>query len=86
VLLCPTCAGFAPFTTPDYAGFLSSHCQGCGQWHRECHRFAADIDSAAGCKCRGGHDQVVGDLAADKATVGTITLSGEAPGGAGRSD
>ena len=63
VLLCPPCAGYAPITGEDYRGALSGHCQGCGAWTREVHKFQAVILSAAngGCFCE-GHRQVTGDL------------------------
>lgn len=63
-LLCAPCAGYAPVTAPDYDGALSGHCQGCGAWSREVHRFQALILSAAngGCVCVTGHPQVTGDL------------------------
>lgn len=68
VFLCAGCAGFAPFTDEDYEGFLSGQCNGCGQSSRELHRFRAWIDTACGCRCRGGHDQMFGDVwAADHA-------------------
>ncbi len=62
VLLCPGCAGFAPFTPEDYLGFLSGQCAGCGNQTRELHRFRAWIESAAGCQCRSEHPRVVGDV------------------------
>lgn len=70
--LCPTCAGYAPITAKDYNGALSGHCQGCGSWSREVHRFAAYIDSRSACGCRMGHERVVGDLPAvpDRAESG----------------
>lgn len=63
VLLCPACAGYAPMTDPDYSGFLSGQCQGCGSHCRELHRFPALISSSAGCNCTSQHDRVRGDLA-----------------------
>lgn len=66
VLLCPPCAGYAPMTDPDYRGFLSGRCRGCGSECREVHRFAALIDSAPGCRCTGEHDRVDGDLSAEE--------------------
>jgi hypothetical protein len=69
VLLCAGCAGFAPFTTEDYNGFLSGRCHGCGISSRELHRFRAWIDTAPGCNCNGGHEQMKGDVwAADNVT------------------
>lgn len=64
VLLCAPCAGYAPTTDEDYVGFLSGHCQGCGAFSREAHRFQALILSAAngGCMCTSEHPQVTGDL------------------------
>jgi hypothetical protein len=62
VLLCPSCAGYPPMTDPDYSGFLTGTCQGCGTGFRELHRFPARIDSAGGCRCRGQHPQRTGDL------------------------
>ena len=64
VLLCPSCAGYAPTTDPSYSGALSGRCQGCGADSRELHRFQALILSAAngGCMCDSGHPQVTGDL------------------------
>lgn len=64
VLLCAPCAGYAPLTDEDYSGFLCGHCQGCGSWSREVHRFQALIMSAAngGCQCTTEHRQVTGDL------------------------
>lgn len=64
VYLCPTCAGYAPISTPDYSGALSGQCQGCGSACRELHRFPALINSAARCQCRGQHGRVTGDLQA----------------------
>lgn len=64
VLLCPPCAGYAPMTDPDYRGFLSGCCQGCGAACRELHRFPALIDSAGGCQCQGQDARVTGDLPA----------------------
>jgi hypothetical protein len=64
VLLCAGCAGFAPFTTEDYRGYLTGHCGGCGMNSRELHRFCAYIDSASGCSCERHGDPMVGDLAA----------------------
>ena len=64
VLLCAPYAGYAPMTDPDYCGFLSGRCQGCGSDSRELHRFQALIMSAAngGCQCTTEHRQVTGDL------------------------
>jgi len=65
VRLCARCAGFEPATAEDYVGYLSGRCQGCGDYSRELHEFAAFIHSAAGCRCRDRHDgPAVGDLAA----------------------
>ena len=61
-LLCAGCAGFAPFTSDDYDGFLMGRCQGCGMSSRELHRFRAWIDTAAGCNCTGSHEQAIGDV------------------------
>lgn len=63
-LLCAPCAGYAPVTDEDYTGALTGHCQGCGAWSREVHRFQALIMSAAngGCRCTAEHPQVTGDL------------------------
>lgn len=62
--LCAPCAGYAPITGEDYQGALGGHCQGCGAWSREVHRFQALILSAAngGCRCPAEHRQVTGDL------------------------
>lgn len=62
VRLCAGCAGFAPFTSPDYDGQLSGWCAGCGSWSRELHRFAAFIYSALGCSCSTHGAAVCGDL------------------------
>lgn len=62
VLLCSVCAGFGPTTPEDYRGALSGQCAGCGTHVRELHRFRAWIDSTSGCRCRGSHDRVVGDV------------------------
>jgi hypothetical protein len=79
VLLCPVCAGYAPMTDPDYSGFLSGQCQGCGSCCRELHRFSALIASADGCNCTGQHDRVRGDLFG-KPGVGEPQTLGEALG------
>jgi hypothetical protein len=62
VWLCPVCAGYPPsdpVTGPDLP-----HCQGCGAYVEEVHRFQALIMSAAngGCMCTSAHRQVTGDL------------------------
>lgn len=62
VYLCAGCAGFAPFTWDDYQGFLSGRCAGCGIQSRELHKFRAWIDTACGCRCDHGHDQIYGDM------------------------
>jgi hypothetical protein len=75
VLLCPPCAGYAPTTDEDYIGFLSNHCQGCGAWSREVHRFQALILSAAngGCMCDSGYPQVTGDLPTEESAMAVLT-------------
>lgn len=75
VLLCPVCAGYAPITDPDYSGFLSGRCQGCGADSRELHRFQALIMSAAngGCMCTTEHRQVTGDLPTEE-SAGAVML------------
>jgi hypothetical protein len=65
VLLCPSCAGYAPTVPEDYRGALSGACWGCAAWSRELHRFPAVIDSVSGCRCRGEHPAVTGGLSAD---------------------
>jgi hypothetical protein len=70
VLLCASCAGYAPMTWPDYWGFLSGACQGCGAVSRELHRFPARINSASGCACTGQHERVTGDLTSETAGPG----------------
>jgi hypothetical protein len=67
-MLCAPCGGYAPTTDPDYRGALSGHCQGCGAYSREVHRFPALIMSAAngGCRCPAEHRQVTGDLPAEE--------------------
>jgi hypothetical protein len=62
VLLCAPCAGYAP--TVPRNGPVRVHCQGCGAYVREVHRFQALIMSAAsgGCMCVTEHPQVTGDL------------------------
>jgi hypothetical protein len=71
VQLCPPCAGYAPITDPDYDGFLSGRCQGCGSGSRELHRFQALIMSAAngGCMCDRRHRQVTGDLPTEQSVM-----------------
>lgn len=64
VLLCAGCAGFAPFTSEDYDGYLSGHCGGCGRWSRELHRFPAYINSVEGCSCGRHGEPIVGDMRA----------------------
>jgi hypothetical protein len=63
VMLCAPCAGYAPPADGDY-GSDYYHCQGCGAWTLEVHRFQALIMSAAngGCMCTTEHPQVTGDL------------------------
>lgn len=71
VLLCAPCAGYAPITDPDYRGFMSGCCFGCGAWARELHKFQAMIMSAAngGCMCDSGHRQVTGDLPTEQSVA-----------------
>lgn len=64
VFLCPPCGGYAPMTSPDYSGFLSGQCQGCGAASREVHRFTAVLKTDDGCGCRGSHPRAAGDLPA----------------------
>lgn len=64
VWLCPSCGGYVPLTKPGYSGTLTGHCQGCGGWSAETHRFAAFIDSASGCTCTTAHERRTGDLSA----------------------
>ena len=75
VFLCAPCAGYAPITDEDYAGFLSGRCQGCGANSRELHRFQALIMSAAngGCMCTTGHRQVTGDLPTEESALAVWT-------------
>ena len=75
VLLCPPCGGYPPITDPDYDGFLSGRCQGCGGNSRELHRFQALIMSAAngGCQCTSAHRQVTGDLPTEE-SAGALML------------
>lgn len=74
VLLCPSCAGYAPTTDEDYGVFLSSRCEGCGAQPRELHRFQALILSAAngGCMCTMEHRQVTGDLPTEEVAMGVL--------------
>ncbi len=71
VWLCPVCAGYAP-TVPDtdYLPLADKHCQGCGAYVREVHKFQALIMSAAngGCFCE-GHRQVTGDLPTEESAM-----------------
>lgn len=65
VWLCPVCAGYAPTVPEDSPLYpVGAHCQGCGAYVRETHRFQALILSAAngGCMCIPEHRQVTGDL------------------------
>ena len=76
VWLCAPCAGFAPTTGPDdLYGPLRFHCQGCGSWTGEAHRFQALIMSAAngGCMCDEGHRQVCGDLPTEQSAMQVLT-------------
>jgi hypothetical protein len=75
VMLCAPCAGYAPLTGEDYSGFLCGHCQGCGTWSREVHRFQALIMSAAngGCMCTTEHQQVTGDLPTETSALAVWT-------------
>ena len=75
VFLCALCAGYAPITDPDYSGFLSGRCQGCGADSRELHRFQALIMSAAngGCMCTSSHQQVTGDLPTEESALAVWT-------------
>ncbi len=75
VFLCAPCAGYAPVTGPDYSGFLSGRCQGCGAGSRELHRFQAQIMSAAngGCACSSSHRRVAGDLPTEESAMAVWT-------------
>jgi hypothetical protein len=81
VLLCAPCAGYAPLTNPGYGGF-GAHCQGCGAWTREVHRFQALIMSAAngGCMCTTEHPQVTGDLPTEESALAVWTEVKTRPG------
>jgi hypothetical protein len=80
VLLCASCAGFAPTTTEDYHGFLSGRCEGCGTKSRELHRFRAWIDTAPGCRCTGGHERIHGDVHAAATIAREPTRTGGTDG------
>ena len=75
VLLCPACAGYAPTLPEDFPA--EAHCQGCGAYVREVHRFQALIMSAAngGCMCDSGNrmDQVTGDLPTEESALAVWT-------------
>lgn len=83
VYLCPTCAGYAP-ALPAGAP-ESAHCQGCGAYVREVHRFQALIMSAAngGCMCDLGHRQVTGDLPTEESARAVMLEVMTRPGLAG---
>lgn len=70
VRLCAACAGFAPLTEEDYNGALTGQCAGCRELSRETHRFAAHIDSAAGCSCGTHGAPLIGDLQVSEAPGG----------------
>jgi len=73
VWLCPQCAGYAPVLPED--DWLLPHCQGCGAYVREVHRFQALIMSAAngGCMCDTGHRQATGDLPTEESALAVWT-------------
>jgi hypothetical protein len=74
VHLCPACAGYAP-TRPEDGPLYRLHCQGCGAYVQELHRFQALIMSAAngGCMCDTGHPQVTGDLPTEESALAVWT-------------
>ena len=76
VFLCPVCAGYAPTVPEDYPLYpTGAHCQGCGSYVREVHRFQALIMSAAngGCMCITEHPQVTGDLPTEESALAVWT-------------
>ena len=71
----PIVEGGAPGSfTEDYTGPDLPHCQGCGSYVQEVHRFQALILSAAngGCFCE-GHRQVTGDLPTEESALAVWT-------------
>jgi hypothetical protein len=73
VFLCAPCAGYAPALPEDSPA--TEHCEGCGSYTREVHRFQALIMSAAngGCMCTLEHPQVTGDLPTEASALAVWT-------------